>query len=119
MTESFSNWRGPSITQSETSLWSKRQLLQMNSSTSWNSSLRPVTRWISFPNIQTVVLPQHPGVVHSLCALYGLLNQTLDLNLKVLSVKAPTGHTSIMFPENSLVIAFEIQVEILAWSPRS
>jgi hypothetical protein len=45
--------------------------------------------------------------------IVGLLNQTLDLNLNVLSVKAPTGHTSIIFPENSLSTAFEIQVDIL------
>ena len=84
----------------------------MKSSTSWYSSFLAVTLCISFPNIQSVVFPQHPGVVHSLCALNGLLNQTLDLNLKVLSVNAPTGQTSIMFPENSLSIAAETHVEI-------
>jgi hypothetical protein len=36
----------------------------------------------------------------------------LYLNLNVLSVKA-TGQTSIIFPENSLSTAFEIQVDIL------
>jgi hypothetical protein len=44
---------------------------------------------------------------------YGLLNQTRDLNRNVLSVNAPTGQTSIIFPENSLSIALEMQVEIL------
>src|SRR6478672_8680646 len=106
MTESFSNFRGPSIVQSLTSFLSKRHVLQINSSTSWYSSLRPVTRWISSPNIQTVTLPEHVG--QSRCASYGLLNQTRDLNLKVLSVKAPTGQTSIMLPENSLSTALEI-----------
>src|SRR5690606_13272461 len=100
------NLRGPSITQSFTSLWSKRHSLQINSSTSWNSSLRAVTRWISFPNIQRVVFPQH--LSQFLWALNGLLNHTLDLNLKVLSVNAPTGQTSITFPEKSLSMAWEI-----------
>jgi hypothetical protein len=36
-----------------------------------------------------------------------------NADLKVLSVNAPTGQTSIIFPENSLSIALEMQVEIL------
>jgi hypothetical protein len=44
--------------------------------------------------------------------VYGLLNQTRDLNRNVLSVNA-LGQTSIIFPENSLSIALEMQVEIL------
>src|SRR5690606_25176771 len=78
--------------------------------------LRAVTLCISPPNIQSVVLPQH--LSQSLCALNGLLNYTLCLKRKVLSVSAPTGHTSIMFPENSLFTALDIYVEICEWSPR-
>src|SRR5580658_10208143 len=99
MTENFSNLRGPSIVQSFTFFFSKRHSLQMyagfpsgSDSTSRYSSFLTVTRYISLPNIHIVAFPQH--LVHSRCASKGFKNQTRDLNLKVLSVKAPTGQTS-------------------------
>src|SRR5512133_4344351 len=108
--------RGPSITQSALFFFSNRQVLQMNSSTSPKESLRPVTRSISLCPIHTTTLPEQ--VVQSRCAFIGLANHTLLLKRKVLSVRAPTGQTSIMFPENSFSTEFLIKVEISETSPR-
>jgi hypothetical protein len=44
--------------------------------------------------------------------VYRIVEPNSDLNRNVLSVNAPTGQT-IIFPENSLSTAFEMQVDIL------
>src|SRR5690554_2263881 len=99
MTEVFFTLRGPSIVQSAVAFLSNRQVLQINSSTSPNSSLRAVTRSTSSPLYQRVTLPLQVG--QSRCASTGLVNQTRFLKRNVLSVSAPTGHTSITLPEKS------------------
>src|SRR5436190_12402804 len=104
--------RGPSIVQSCIFLCSKRHSLQMNSFTSLYLSVRADTRRTSFPFVQRTTLPEHFGQVR--CASTGLVNHTRLLNRKVLSVRAPTGHTSIMLPEKSLSIAFSMYVLISA-----
>src|SRR5690606_38672791 len=97
---------GPSITQSEVAFLSKRQSLQINSSNSPNSSFRPVTRKTASPLYHKVTFPEQVG--QSLYASTGFVNQTRFLKRNVRSVKAPTGQTSIIFPEKSLSTAFEI-----------
>src|SRR5690606_34706847 len=87
--------------------------------TSPHSSLRAVTLNTSSPRIHSLTSPQHLGLLHLRCASTGLVNQTRFLKRKVLSVRAPTGHTSITLPIKSLVKALLIQVLIRAWSPRS
>src|SRR5690606_1779420 len=100
MTESFAINDGCSIVQSEVSFLSYRHVLQIQSSTSFHSFLREVTRKTSSPRYQTWALPEQVG--QSLCASTGFKHHTRFLNRKVLSVKAPTGQTSITFPMNSL-----------------
>src|SRR3954467_1273348 len=113
MTECLLIFLGPSIIQSLVFFFSNRQVLQIHpglpsaaSSTSPHSSFLAVTRKTSSPLFQMVTFPQHLG--QSLWAFIGFKNQTLCLKRKVLSVNAPTGQTSIMFPLKSLSIAFEI-----------
>jgi hypothetical protein len=114
ITESF--FQKLLVFQSATSLWSNDKPLQMNSSTGGYSSLRPVTQ-ISSPNIQTVVLPEPWD---NLCiALYGLLNQTLDLNLNVYQLELNRTHINHVTWKLIINLAREIQVEILEWSPLS
>src|SRR5208283_2058980 len=108
-------FRGPSIIQSVGSFFSKRHSLQMNSSTSLNSSLRAVTLTISLPTIHTTVFPLHDGQVR--WASMALANHTRLLNRNVLSVSAPTGQTSITLPENSFSMLFLMNVEISETSP--
>src|SRR5690606_32198122 len=103
-------------TQSAVFFFSKRQVSQINSFTSLYSSLRPVTRNTSSPLYHNVTFPEQVG--QSRCASTGLENHTRLLKRNVLSVKAPTGHTSITFPIKSLSNAFSIKVDISAWSPR-
>src|SRR5688500_19416127 len=95
--------RSPSIDQSYVYFFSNLHSLQMNSSTSPHLSLRPVTRITSSPLYHKTTLPEHLPQLR--CASTGLVYQTLLLNLYVLSVNAPTGHTSIMLPEKSFSIA--------------
>src|SRR6185437_3042655 len=95
---------GPSITQSLICFFSKRQSLQINSSTSPYLSFLAVTRYISLPCSHTTTLPLHLG--QSRCASIGLRNHTRLLKRNVLSVNAPTGQTSITLPEKSLSIAW-------------
>src|SRR5690606_5609471 len=97
--------------------FSKRQVLQIHSSTSFHSLLRAVTRQTSSPPYHNCTFPLHVG--QSRWASTGFKNHTRFLNRKVLSVKAPTGQTSMMFPMNSLSKAFPKYVEISAWSPRN
>src|SRR6185437_16720164 len=104
------------MVQSLISFFSNLQVLQIKDYSSPYSSLRPVTLYISLPWFQTTTLPLHVG--HSRWASNGLVNHTRLLNLKLLSVSAPTGHTSIMLPENSLSIEFSIYVLISVTSPR-
>src|SRR5690606_27873204 len=111
-------WRlisaGFSITQSAVFFLSKRQVLHIQpglpvfwlSCTSPHVSFRAVTRITFSPLFQRVTSPQH--LSQSRWAYIGLVNHTRCLNLNVLSVKAPTGHTSIMLPLKSLSIAFSI-----------
>src|SRR5690606_31915956 len=110
MTDSLSNFVGVSKIQSLVFLVSKRHVLQINSSTSLYSSLRPVTRSTSSPLYHKVTLPEQVG--QSRCASTGFVNHTRFLNRKVLSVSAPTGQTSITFPIKSLSNAFSINVDI-------
>src|ERR1043166_921662 len=108
--------RGDSSDQSLVFFFSKRQVLHMNASTSPHSSLRPVTRSTSSPLYHNTTLPEH--LSQSRCAFHGLANHTRLLNLNVLSVSAPTGQTSITFPEKSLSMLFWMYVEISDTSPR-
>jgi hypothetical protein len=62
---------------------------------------------ISSPNIQTVVFPEQKAI--SVCIVFA--EPYLDLNLKF--YQSSYRQTSIIFPENSLSTAFEIQVDIL------
>src|SRR5688500_14614926 len=86
------------------------------STTSSHWSLRPVTRNTSSPLTHNLTRPEHLPQLR--CASIGFVNHTLCLNLKVLSVSAPTGQTSITFPENSLSITFFMYVDISDASPR-
>src|SRR5690606_26304004 len=106
MTDSWSTGVGSSKIQSAVFFVSKRQVLQINSFTSPYSSLRPVTRNTSAPLYHNVTLPEHVG--QSRCASTGFVNHTRFLNRKVLSVSAPTGHTSMTFPMKSLFKALWI-----------
>src|SRR5580765_6379659 len=103
ITDCLFTFVGPSITQSAVFFFSKRHSLQIHpgapfvlSLISPHSSLRAVTRNTSSPRIHSLTSPQHLG--QSRCASTGLVNQTRFLNRNVLSVSAPTGHTSITFP---------------------
>src|SRR5690349_11690261 len=107
----------PSITQSLVLFFSKRHSLHIQpfspfvlSFTSPHSSLRAVTRNTSSPRIHNLTSPQHFG--QSRCASTGLVNHTRFLKRNVLSVKAPTGQTSITFPIKSLSRFFSMNVAI-------
>src|SRR4051812_5358754 len=89
----------------------------MNSSTSSHWSFLAVTLSTSSPLSHTLVLPEH--FVQLRCASTGLVNHTRCLNLNVLSVRAPTGQTSITLPEKSLSMTFSMYVEISDASPRA
>src|SRR5690606_9664072 len=106
ITEFLSIWLGPSIVQSFVSFLSKRQVLQINSRLSLYWFLRAVTRNTSSPRVQRVTFPEQVG--QSRCASSGFVNQTRFLKRQVVSVSAPTGHTSITLPEKSLSITFSI-----------
>src|SRR5258708_36602359 len=113
MTEWRSTFVGPSISQSLVCFFSKRHSLQIQSSTSPHWSLRAVTRNTSSPRYHKVTFPLHFAWLQLRCASTGFRNQTLFLNRKVLSVSAPTGHTSMIFPIKSSSREFWIWVGTL------
>src|SRR4030095_5426907 len=90
----------PDLTQSPVFFFSKRHSLQIKSLTSPHWSFLAVTRYTSSPRFQMVTFPEHFG--QSRWASCGFKNHTRFLNRKVLSVRAPTGQTSITFPMKSL-----------------
>src|SRR4029079_8354699 len=105
------------MTQSLACFFSNLQVLQIHPGlpsgrliTSPYSSFLEVTRYTSSPRFHKVTCPQH--LSQSLCASIGFKNHTRFLNLKVLSVNAPTGQTSIILPLQSLSIAFDIYTDI-------
>src|SRR4051812_41053034 len=89
----------------------------MNSSTSPHSFFLPVTRNTSSPLYHNLTLPLQLACEQSRCASTGFTFHTRLLKRNVLSVNAPTGHTSIMLPEKSLSTAFSIYVLISDTSP--
>src|ERR1039458_1221681 len=95
-----------SITQSLVFLGSNLQELQIQSSTSPYLSFLAVTRRTSSPLYHKRTLPQHLSQVR--CASTGFVNHTRLLKRKVLSVSAPTGQTSIIFPLMSLSTTFSM-----------
>src|ERR1043165_9246623 len=104
MTEYLSILRGPSTIQSDFCFFSKRHSLHTQSSTSPYLSFRALTRRTSSPFIHRITFPAH--LVQFRCASSGFVNHTRLRKRNVLSVKAPTGHTSIILPDMSLSTAF-------------
>src|SRR4051812_47043873 len=104
MTECLSIFLGPSTIQSDFFFFTKRHSLQIHSSTSPYLSLRAPTRSTSSPFIHRTTLPAHFSQLR--CASIGFVYHTRLRKRNVLSVNAPTGHTSIMLPDISFSTAF-------------